>query len=159
MKTEPGKKDFAPVTGNLPVCAFIERCHLFKGLEPADLHHLFQVARLLAYAGGEIVFHEGDHGEDLMLILSGTVRLTTLPPGKDSAVELARLSRGVIIGEVSLISGQPRTCQVAAVDCVQIIAFANEEIRTLLPRYPRMSKLLGAMVAARVRSAIEKTIS
>ncbi len=159
MTTEPGKAEPTAVSGNLAVCAFIERCHLFKGMEKPDLHRLFEVARLYAYNVGEIIYREGEQGLDLMLILSGTVRLTTRAPGKDVEVELARLSRGVILGEVSLMSGRPRTCQVTALDAVQLIAFANKEIRVLLPKYPKMKKLFEAMVEARVRSAIEKTIS
>jgi len=142
------------VTGNLPVCAFIERSLLFKGLSKEDLDRLYQVGRLQRYQVGDLVFKEGEPGNHLILIMNGHVRVTTV--GKQGEVELAKLKRGGILGEVSLLTGRPRTATVTALDEVEAIAIENQEMEALLRTYPKMRKLIQAMVEGRVRTAIEK---
>jgi len=142
------------ITGNLPVCAFTERSLLFKGLSQEDLSHLYQVGRMLRYKTGEVLFREGDPGNHLILIMNGHVRVTTA--GKQGEVELSRLKRGGILGEVSLLTGRPRTATVTTLDEVEAIAFENKELEGLLRNYPKMRKLIQAMVEGRVRTAIEK---
>jgi signal-transduction protein with cAMP-binding, CBS, and nucleotidyltransferase domain len=81
-----------PISGNLAVCAFIERSHLFKGLEKEDLKVLYAAGRLLKVKAGKAVVREGDTGTEMFVIMTGTVRVIT-GPGK-TPVELAQLKRG-----------------------------------------------------------------
>ncbi len=55
---------------------------------------------------GEIVFNEGDDGDEAYMILSGKIDITIKSGGKE--IILATLERGQIIGEMALIDGQPR---------------------------------------------------
>ena len=100
------------------------------------------------------MFKEGDAGNNLILIMAGHVRVSTV--GKQGEVELAKLKRGGILGEVSLLTGRPRTATVTALDEVEAIVFENKGMEALLRNYPKMRKLIQAMVEGRVRTAIEK---
>lgn len=135
------------VSGNLAVCAFIERSHLFKGLEKEDLTALYEAGKLLSFKAEEVVVREGDAGSSMFLIMTGTVRVITGP--EMTPVELAQLKRGAFFGEVSLLT--------VAVNDVELITFEKQDMEPILRKYPRVRKLMQVVVEGRVRTAIEKS--
>lgn len=143
------------ISGNLAVCAFIERSHLFKGLEKEDLTALYQAGKFVTFKAGEAVVREGDAGDEMFVIMTGSVRVITGP--KMTPVELAQLKRGAFFGEVSVLTGQPRTATVVAIDDVELIAFGKQALEPILRKYPRVRKLMKVVVEGRVRTAIEKS--
>jgi CRP/FNR family cyclic AMP-dependent transcriptional regulator len=143
------------ISGNLAVCAFIERSHLFKGLEKDDLKALYQAGKLIKVEAGKAVIREGEGGSEMFLIMTGTVRVITGTP--QAPVELAQLKRGAFFGEVSVLTGRPRTATVVAVGDVELVAFGREALEPILRKYPRVRKLMQVVVEGRVRTAIEKS--
>jgi len=143
------------ISGNLAVCAFIERSHLFKGLEKEDLKAIYEAGRLVKFRGGEKVVREGDSGDQMFVIMTGSVRVVTGP--EMTPVELAQLKRGAFFGEVSVLTGRPRTATVMAIDDVELIAFGKPVMEPILRKYPRVRKLMQVVVEGRVRTAIEKS--
>jgi CRP-like cAMP-binding protein len=143
------------ISGNLAVCAFIERSHLFKGLEKEDLKALYEAGRLVKFNAGDKVVREGDTGDEMFVIMTGSVRVVTGP--EMTPVELAQLKRGAFFGEVSVLTGRPRTATVVAIDEVELIAFGKMVLEPILRKYPRVRKLMQVVVEGRVRTAIEKS--
>ena len=143
------------ISGNLAVCAFIERSHLFKGLEKEDLTRLYEAGRLLRFKASQAVVREGDPGIDMYIIMTGTVKVVSGLP--KAPVELAQLKRGAFFGEVSVLTGRPRTATVLAIDDVELIAFDRQALEPILRKYPRVRKLMQVVVEGRVRTAIEKS--
>ncbi len=151
-KEQPGGEG---ISGNLAVCAFVERSHLFKGLEQKDLETLYAVGRLIGFKAGEAIVREGEPGNSMFLIMTGAVKVVT-SSGK-APVELARLKRGAFFGEVSLLTGRPRTATVIALDDVELITFGKQDMEPILRKYPRVRKLIQVVVEGRVRTTIEKS--
>ena len=143
------------ISGNLAVCAFIERSHLFKGLEKNDLTGLYEAGRLIKVEAGDAVVREGDAGDEMFVIMTGTVKVVTGTP--QAPVELAQLKRGAFFGEVSVLTGRPRTATVLAVEDVELIAFDKQALEPILRKYKRVRKLMQVVVEGRVRTAIEKS--
>jgi CRP-like cAMP-binding protein len=124
------------ISGNLAVCAFIERSHLFKRLKREDLTALYEAGKLKSFKSGEVVVGEGDAGNSMFLIVTGTVQVITGP--EMTPVKLAQLKRGAFFGEVSLLTGRPRTATVVAVNDVELIAFSKQAMEPILRKYPRV---------------------
>lgn len=58
------------------------------------------------FSAGEVIFNEGEAGDEAFMIVSGAVEIS-LTSG-DKEIVLATLERGQIIGEMALIDNQPR---------------------------------------------------
>ncbi|MBN2493928.1 MAG: cyclic nucleotide-binding domain-containing protein [Deltaproteobacteria bacterium] len=142
------------ISGRLAECAFVEKSHLFKGLQRNDLDHLYRVGRLRRFEAGEFILHEGDEGSELFLIESGKVKVVT--QSASGVVELSQLSRGAFFGEVGLLTGKPRTATVMAMNDVLTICFQKDDLEPILLKYPRVRKLMQTMMNARAKAAIEK---
>lgn len=144
-----------PITGNLGLCAFVEKSHLFKKVDAGDLDLVYKAGWLCKYKAGQAVVTEGEEGVELYLILQGTVQVVA--QGVNGPVELARLSRGAIFGEVGFLTGKPRTASVLAMDSAQLIRFSRLDLELVLKKYPKVRKTLKVMMSARAEKTIEKT--
>src|SRR6266545_3598926 len=81
---------------------FLRKVSLFADLSPADL----QLVEERGYADGEVIAAEGELGEELHIVVEGTIRVVQGREGSER--ELARRSSGDVVGEMSLIAKAPR---------------------------------------------------
>lgn len=134
----------------------IKNSHLFKSLDDEGRVRALQESSLHTFAKGTVILREGQPGDEFYLIASGTVRVETTGADPEHPVELAILGRGAFFGEVSVLTGRPRTASVTAVDDVLVVVFSQDLVERLLEAYPRVRKLLDAIVLGRARDTIEK---
>ena len=72
-------------------------------------------ARERVFGAGQIIVRQGEAGDSMFLIGAGEARVTLEPSGQ----EVARLGAGTYLGEMSMLTGDPRSATVSAVtDCV-----------------------------------------
>ncbi len=91
---------------------------LFEGMTSAQLRKLAAVLAERPVPIGQHVFHEGDVGTSMFIIVEGKVRISKMVPGIGEEA-LAILERGQYFGEMSLIEDGPRSADaIAHVSCV-----------------------------------------
>jgi CRP-like cAMP-binding protein len=130
----------------------VERSHLFKSLDDEARRRVLMSGFVCSFPAGEQILEEGAEGDTMYLLLDGTVRVTT---GK---VHLADLGRDACIGEVSVLTGGPRTATVVALTDVSCVAFQRHRIARILVDYPKVRALLESIVESRARDTVEKII-
>ena len=86
---------------------------LFKNSDEETLTKISQHARLRKLKSGTNILTQGDKGETLFVIVSGTVKITLTQSSGDE-VFLALLSTGDTFGEMSLIDSNLRSANVLA---------------------------------------------
>ena len=136
------------VWGDLATTALVEASHLFKSLDPAARRDLLQVARLVECAPGEVVSAAADDG--FYLLRDGAAAV--LLDGGSGPAEIAVLERGAFFGEGRVLGGG-RPASLAARTAVAAVVFPAPMIAALAERFPRMKRLLEAVLAARERDA------
>lgn len=134
----------------------IKNSHLFKSLDEEGRIRALRESSLHTFPRGTVILREGEPGDEFYLIAAGNVRVETTRTDDEHPVELATLGRGAFFGEVSVLTGRPRTATVTAVDEVLVVVFSRDLVERLLEAYPRVRKLLDAIVLGRARDTIEK---
>ncbi|MBI5514528.1 MAG: cyclic nucleotide-binding domain-containing protein [Deltaproteobacteria bacterium] len=129
--------------------------HLFRSLSPEARKELVERANVQVFPAGRVILREREDGSDFYLVDQGWVEVTTSGP-EDRAVTLCTLGRGGFFGEVSVLTGAPRTATVTALTDVVLVAFQKKDIDEVLTRDPKARRLLEAVVAGRARDALEK---
>jgi small-conductance mechanosensitive channel len=118
---------------------------LFASLTPDQRAHLLDGARPALYGAGETIVREGDQGTSMFLVLRGEAAVSLA--GTDG--EVARLRAGDFFGEMSLLTGDPRTATViAAADC-DVVEIGVEAFRAVVIDDPAILERIGAAVEAR----------
>lgn len=112
--------------------------------EIADLARGIELRRKQA---GEVVFRKGDPGESFYIVLSGEISL-----GEGNHV-LERVRAGGFFGEVSLLTGEPRsTSGIAATDS-ELVAIPRSEFRRVLMANPAMALDMSRILSQRLAAA------
>lgn len=128
--------------------------HLFKSLDEEGLALLLKQATNTSYSEGQVVVREGDPGEAMYLLQEGQVRVYTCKG--DNQIELAVLGAGACVGEVALLTGTPRTATVEAIEPCKVLCFHKSQIDEILRAYPKVRKLLNAVILGRARDTMDK---
>src|SRR5213595_1022681 len=89
---------------------------LFESLSEEQLDHVVQEARLKLFGRGEPVIEEGAEGDSMFVMLRGAANVFVSKNG--SKIHVAKLGAGDCFGEMSLLTGEPRSATVRAdADC------------------------------------------
>lgn len=122
---------------------------LFDPLASSERRQLAERARTLLYGPGEMVLRQGDEGRSLFVVLRG--RIEILVRGADGRrVAVAEMAAGEVIGEMSLLTGEPRSADVRALSEVEVLEVRKEDVRDLLTENEALAGALAEEVSQRV---------
>jgi small-conductance mechanosensitive channel/CRP-like cAMP-binding protein len=130
---------------------------LFRDLPDSALGRVASAARLRRYETGEIVVDQGEQGEELYLCVRGRLSVTHTIEGARESRELARLDPGGIFGELSLLTGAPRSATVIAVQPCELLVIDKDALAPVLGSEPDLAERLSARLAER-QAAIEALV-
>jgi diguanylate cyclase (GGDEF)-like protein len=88
--------------------AILQSFEILKELSSEDLEELYYMMEHLEFPAGTPVFHEGDKGDSLYIILSGSVAITVMTQDGET-LELAEITGGKFFGEMSIFDNSPRS--------------------------------------------------
>lgn len=121
--------------GNLE---FLRQVALFKDLSEPHLATLALRLRERRLKKGEIVFREGDPGQELFLIREGGVVISKPVIGRVEQV-LARLGPAEFFGEMSLFDPYPRSATAQAETDTVLLCLDRENLQRLIEADPSAS--------------------
>ena len=99
---------------------------------------------------GDILFHEGDPGEHLYVVVQGELEIL-LAPDTDNELILNMIHAGEYIGEMSLLQpGGLRTASARARGNVVLLSMNREQFKALLDRHPELSHTMIGVLSQRL---------
>ncbi len=104
----------------------------FSQLGREQLAKILPYMLLVRYEEGALICKEGDEGDALYLIYKGAVVVTR----KDRAEPLAALGEGAVIGEMSLLFGQPRSATVATTVSSELFCLSSVDFQRVMEANP-----------------------
>jgi CRP-like cAMP-binding protein len=125
----------------------LDRLDLFRPLERHERDALAEGMRRVTFARGETIIRQGDPADSAYLVGRGDVRVW-LQQG-DVTQEVATLGPGDLIGEMSLMTGDPRSATCTAVSDVSCYVVDHASLQRLLTVRPRIADELSALLAER----------
>ena len=113
---------------------------------------LAERSRFLEYGPGQAVVRQGETGDTLYLVARGEVSVRVRL--EDGEREVARLGRGALFGEMSVLTGEPRTATVLALGDAALLALDRDAFERILSAEPELMEKLAETIARR-RLALE----
>ena len=126
---------------------------LFDGLSAREARIFALMSALVRVPGGERLFAEGAPGHAMYVVLEGELRASLARAS--GRVELSRMRRGDVVGEIALFSAA-RTADVDVLRDARLLRFNDTDLERLGKRYPRIAakvyRNLNRVLARRVLS-------
>ena len=124
---------------------------LFASLEPDARTLIARLIRVRRYSARQTVFWEGGPGDALFVTLSGYLKaVTSGAEGKE--VLLNVMGPGEVIGELSVLDGQPRSASVVALESSQLATIERDPLLEVLRASPNLAIRLVEVLAQRLRN-------
>lgn len=147
-----GKMDTLQTLSIMERILFLRRVPLFADLSPADLKQVAAIASEVVFSDGERIATQGELGEEMFVIVSGEVSVTMSSDGRPEN-EIARRASGEVVGEMSLISQEPRMASLVAHGDVRVLCLDHKGFEGLLRERPEVSLGVMRVLCQRLKEA------
>lgn len=124
----------------------IRGCQTFQGLSSEALEALQERFVPKSFPKGSELLRQGESARGLHLILLGAVEVVDTKAGQ--RIDFA--STGSVLGEMSLLTGQPCSATVTATTDVDALVLSNEGYEALIAQHPELEIALSQLVSDRL---------
>ena len=123
----------------------LQRVAMFSEVDPEDLEKIALATVERRYEANEVIYHEGDVGDEVLVIVSGEVEIRH---GRD---EIRSYGAGELVGELAFLRRAPRSADVVAGDDgVQGLVLGSSELQGILEERPEVAMSMLATLAERL---------
>lgn len=130
----------------------LRKIQLFKQFAEGELAGLAERMTMRQFAPGTQIITAGDPGQSMFLLSEGIT--SVLVKGEDGDVDVATLRPGDFFGEMSLLTGDPRSATIKALSETVAFEIDKEDLIPLLDANPDAAELIvNAVADRRVASA------
>jgi CRP/FNR family cyclic AMP-dependent transcriptional regulator len=137
---------------------FLQQQPLFGAVDDRAMQAIMPLMREFNFAAGEVIVQEGEDGDSLFVICSGSVEVLKAGPTTNDLLgkRIAILKVGDVFGEMELIDMQSRSASVRALEAVSVLALSNGDLFQIyesdLPTFALIVLNLAREVSRRLRS-------
>lgn len=124
----------------------VRGCETFRGLAPEAIAALEQELQPQSFPQDAVLLRQGQRARGLLLLLAGLVNVSDSSTGERIACDGA----GSVLGEMSLLTGQPCSADVVAISDVEVLALSMDGYRRLKRDHPELEIALSQLVSDRL---------
>lgn len=125
---------------------------LFEGLGPEALRQIYARAVHKAFPAGSPICREGDPGNSMFVIENGLADVTIL------GERVRRMRQGDVVGEIAILTGEPRSATVTAVLATDVIELQRDALSGILAQHPQLLANLTRVLSRRLATAHDQTV-
>ncbi len=142
--------------GARDVPAGVARSPLFSNFNRDELVAVIRSLRLHSYAPGQILVSEGEPGDSLFVLAVGEARVFVEGPDRRHR-EVRVLEAGDFFGEISLLTGSPRTATVVGTTDCEVLELDRSAVLGIAARHPAVRATIERFCRERADSAAEQS--
>ncbi len=124
----------------------------FTPLTPVEIRRLSKQTQRLEHPASEVIIQKGDAGDSMFVVAAG--QLEVVHPGQREAA--ITLSRGAIVGEMSLLTGEPRSATVQTLTTAVLYEIGKDALDSVLAKRPSLAAELGSLLSHRMCGSQEQ---
>lgn len=133
-----------------PALEILAASPLFKRLNRAMRAEIADDLELVTVSAGQALFQQGDPGDSMYIVDRGLLEVRLQDKGGVTRV-LDRLDSGAAVGELALLTGQPRTADVVAVADSRLLRIDKSGFDTLTERHPEVASGIANSITPRIQ--------
>lgn len=133
----------------------LSRIDFLSDFPESQMKYLASRLKVLTFTAGEPIIRQGDPGRSFYIVRDGRVEIQARDA--DGRVFFTKeLGPGQFFGEISLLTGEPRTASVVALEESELLRLDKDAFRRLMEENPRADELISTVLARRQEYSAEK---
>lgn len=130
---------------------------LFSALDRVTLAKLAARLKQLHYLSGAIIFHQGDAGDALYLVASGSVAVCTIEKTSGVERQINILKAGEPFGEMALLTNDPRTATIRVETDCEVLRLDRTAFMDLVREQPSVALAIASTLSRRLAGMLDPT--
>jgi len=137
----------------------VPKSPLFEVLGDVEREAFVKEMEVETHDEGSVIITEGDPGTSMYVIASGEVKVYTRSTrSTGGTIYLARLGEGDFFGEVSVLTGKPRTATITASQRTELLRLDRDKLDGVLSKHPGIRQVLDDFYKKRAKHTVEAMI-
>jgi len=145
-----------PISASQTAKSFLQT-PLFEGFDQQELAAIIKGLCFVGSEPGDVLVGEGAPGDSMFIIVSGRAK-AYVRDRKGNYMKIKELSDGDFFGEVSVLTGKPRTATITAATEVELLELDKATLDGITQRYPHVREVLQDFQKKRAQEAVEAII-
>ncbi|HYH38067.1 MAG TPA: mechanosensitive ion channel family protein [Azospirillum sp.] len=127
--------------------SLMRQLELFSAFRDEEIEELAQALRRLELPAGTVAVRQSEDGRSLFIVAEGVLDVRIQQDGRASLLD--RMRPGDVFGEMSLLTGQPRSASVVANTDAVVYELDKDHLDPVLRRRPELASQLAELMAQR----------
>jgi len=128
---------------------------LLGKLSDTEIETLLKFSRVELYPAGEEIFAKDSPGICMMLVLRGSVRVSSgSMAGREIVLNI--INAGDIVGEIAVLDGGPRSCDAVAMTDCELLVLNRRDLMPFLEKHAEICLMLIKILCERLRRTSEQ---
>jgi small-conductance mechanosensitive channel/CRP-like cAMP-binding protein len=129
--------------------ALLARVELFESLNVEERTQLSRQMHERLFKEGEAVIQLGDHGDSMFIVCEGLLEVRIALREGQAESRVARLQPGMFFGEMSALTGEPRSALVVAVTDALVFEISKDHLAALIHSRHELAEMIAQAVTTR----------
>jgi small-conductance mechanosensitive channel len=125
----------------------IVRVPIFAPLSEDEIQMLANASKTRIFAPGETIVRRGAEGNSMFIIARGSVNVRI--PDKEGQRTINHLQKNDFFGEMSLLTGEPRSATVIAEEETEVIEIRKKALKPIIEANPDLTESIGEIIIKR----------
>jgi small-conductance mechanosensitive channel/CRP-like cAMP-binding protein len=138
--------------------SLLASCTILKPLSPIEFAEVARAVKRHVYAPGETLLRKGEQGDSMFIVTRGQAEVL-VPGSGGQLMKVAELGIGEAIGEMSLLTGEPRTADVRAMEELEVLEIGKKVIERLLSGNQQLAIAFSEGIAERQAQLTKMSLS
>lgn len=127
----------------------LKRIELFALLDGMEIESLAVSMKQTLYPAGSTLLKQGDEGESMFIVMEGLLYVLIDFETGQEPTRVGQIHAGEFLGEMSLLTGEPRTATINAATDTLVYEITKEAIAALFERRPELIATMSKVIAKR----------
>ena len=153
---EPRKSsEFNPYNESIKNKVLLEKIPIFMSLSKQEIESVANNSERIHFTKDQYIIKQNDSGDSLFIIADGVVNVT-IDNDKGEKIMISKLGVGDFFGEMSLMTGEPRTANnISEIPCV-VLKVSKDTFKNIFSKNPEIFDFVSNILAKR-KLALDKS--
>jgi small-conductance mechanosensitive channel/CRP-like cAMP-binding protein len=129
--------------------AIVRRISLFASLDDDEIALLAASIAQRRFDAGDVVIEKDAPGDSMFFVVEGLLYVLAAVDGREEPVRVGQIGAGAFFGEMSLLTGEPRSATLCAATEAVAFEITRDDLRDLFAQRPEVVKEIAKVVARR----------